>query len=97
MRRLMLAAAVGGTALMSAYGIAVAQVAIELPGAGFYVGPIYYGDDYDYDYGYDRRYYHRGYRYYDGTYRRGQLRSDFNLCGRYAYWDGHACQPGRRY
>ena len=41
MRQLMLAIAVGATALMSGYGAAVAQVAIEVPGAGVYVGPTY--------------------------------------------------------
>jgi hypothetical protein len=41
MRHLFLTAAVGGTALMSGYGAAVAQVAIEVPGAGVYVGPTY--------------------------------------------------------
>ena len=91
MRQLLLAAAVGGTALMSGYGTAIAQVAIEVPGPGVYVGPTYHDDDY-----YSRRYY-RGYRYYDDTHRGGrQLRSDRNLCGRYAYFDGNACQPGRR-
>jgi hypothetical protein len=95
MRQLLLAAAVGGAALMSGYGTAVSQVAIEVPGAGVYVGPTYHDDD---DY-YSGRYY-RGYRYYDdtyGTYHRGrQLRSDRNLCGRHAYFDGNACQSGRR-
>ena len=94
MRQLLLAAAVGGTAFMSGYGTAAAQVAIGVPGVGFYFGPTYHDDDYDYSHG--PRYY-RGYRYYDDTYRGGrQLRSDRNLCGRYAYFDGNACQPGRR-
>ena len=95
MRQLLLAAAVGGAALMSGYGTAIAQIAIEVPGAGVYVGPTYHDDD---DY-YSRRDYrdYRGYRYYDDTYRRGrQLRSDRNLCGRHAHFDGNACQPGRR-
>jgi hypothetical protein len=96
MRQLLLTAAVGGTALMLGHGIAVAQVAIEVPGAGVYVGPNYYDDDDDYYYS-DRPRYYRGYRYYDDSYRwRRNLRSDRNLCGRYAYWDGNACQPGRR-
>ena len=91
MRQLFLAAAVGATALMSGYGTAVAQVAIEVPGAGVYVGPTYYDDDYA------PRYY-RDYRYYDDAYetRARERRNDRNLCGRYAYWDGNACQPGRR-
>ena len=96
MRRLILAAAVGGTALMSGYGTAVAQVAIEVPGAGVYVGPTHDDDDY-----YAPRYYrsHRYYRYYDDDAyrtRARERRSDRNLCGRYAYFDGNACQPGRR-
>ena len=95
MRQLMLAAAVGGTALISGYSAAVAQVAIEIPGAGVYLGPAYHHDDY---YNYDRRHYYRGYRYYDDTYRTGRpLRSDRHLCGRNAYWDGNACQLGRRH
>jgi hypothetical protein len=91
MRQLLLAAAVGATALMSGYGTAVAQVAIEVPGAGVYVGPTYYDDDYA------PRYY-RDHRYYDDAYetRARERRNDRNLCGRYAYWDGNACQPGRR-
>lgn len=92
MRRLMLAAAVGGTALMSGYGTAVAQVAIEVPGFGVYLGPTYDDDDY-----YAPRYY-RGYRYYDDGYRTRahERRVDRGLCGRHAYFDGNACQPGRR-
>jgi hypothetical protein len=62
MRQLLLAAAVGGTALLS--GTAVAQVAMEVPGAGVYIGPSHYDDD---DY-YAPRYY-RDYRYYDDAYR----------------------------
>ena len=92
MRQLLLTAAVGGTALMSGYSTAVAQVAFEVPGAGIYIGPTYPDDDY-----YDSRRYYHGYRYYDGGHRwRRQLRSDRNLCGRHAYFDGNACQPGRR-
>jgi hypothetical protein len=92
MRQLMLAIAVGATALTSGYGAAVAQVAIEVPGAGVYVGPTHYDDDY-----YARRYY-RDYRYNDNAYetRARERRNDRNLCGRYAYWDGNSCQPGRR-
>jgi hypothetical protein len=96
MRKLLLTAAVGGTALMSGYGAAVAQVAIEVPGGGLYIGPNYHDDDYYY---HGPRHYrsYRYYRYYDDGYRwRRQLRSDYNTCGRYAYWDGNACQPGRR-
>jgi hypothetical protein len=93
MRQFLLAAAIGATALMSGYGTAIAQVAIEVPGAGVYVGPTYHEDD---DY-YTRRY-HRGYRDYDDAYRTRahERRVDRNLCGRYAYFDGNACQPGRR-
>jgi len=92
MRQLLLAAAMAATVLMTGYGTAVAQVAIEVPGAGVYVGPTYDG------YYYGPRYY-RGYRYYDDNpYRaRRERRNDFRNCGRYAYWDGNACQPGRRH
>jgi hypothetical protein len=92
MRQLMLAIAVGATALTSGYGASVAQVAIEVPGASVYVGQTHYDDDY-----YTRRYY-RDYRYYDNAYetRARERRNDRNLCGRYAYWDGNSCQPGRR-
>ena len=94
MRQLLLTATVGATALMSGYGAAVAQVAIEVPRAGLYIGPSHYDDDYYYSHG---PRYDRGYRYYNDSYRwRRQPRSDRNLCGRYAYWDGNACQPGRR-
>jgi hypothetical protein len=42
-----------------------------------------------------RRYY---YGYYDGAYgtRARERRRDRIVCGRYSYWDGNACQPGRR-
>ena len=95
MRNLLMAAAVGVAALTSGYGTAAAQVAIGVPGAGFYFGPTYHDDDDDYSHG--RRQY-RGYRYYDDDNYRGrrQLRSDYNLCGRNAHHDGNACQPGRR-
>jgi hypothetical protein len=96
MCRLLLAAAMAGIALMSAYGTAVAQVVIEGPRAGVYIGPTYH-DDY-YDYGYDRRYYrYREYRYYDDYPARvRERRNDRIICGRYSYWDGNACQLGRR-
>jgi hypothetical protein len=91
MHQRFLAAAVGVIALMSGYGAAVAQVAVEVPGAGVYVGPTYSYDDYA------PRYY-RDYRYYDDSYRTRarERRNDRNLCGRYSYWDGNSCQPGRR-
>lgn len=94
MRKLLLSAGVGGMALMWGYGTAVAQVAIEVPGAAVYVGPTHYGDDYS---SYAPRYY-RDYRYYDDAYytRARERRMDRKLCGRYAYFDGNACQPGRR-
>lgn len=93
MRNLLMAAAVGGAALISGYGTAAAQFGIQVPGAGLYIGQTYDDDDDDYSYG--PRYY-RSDRYYDDNYRGHQLRSDFSQCGRYAYWDGDACQPGRR-
>ncbi|HEY7245758.1 MAG TPA: hypothetical protein VH678_17950 [Xanthobacteraceae bacterium] len=91
MRQFLLAAAVGGIALMSGYGTAVAQVAIEVPGAGVYIGPTYHDGYY-----YAPRHY-REYRYYD-DYRTGarQRRIDRQFCGRHAYWDGNTCQPGWR-
>jgi hypothetical protein len=92
MRQLLVAAALSGTALMSCYGTAVAQVAVEVPGAGVYVGPAYNDGYY-----YGPRYY-RGYGYYDDNhYRtRREQRTDFQQCGRHSYWDGDACKPGRR-
>ena len=97
MRQLMLAAAVSGAALIAGYGTASAQVAIEIPGAGVYVGPGY-DDGYYSEYGSRRAYGYRSYRYDDDGYhgRAGERRSDFQRCGRYSYWDGNACQPGRR-
>ena len=99
MRQLILAAVMSGATLVAGHGIASAQVAIEFPGAGVYFGPNYYDDDDD-DYDYRDRRVYRYYgddRYDDDTYRgRRQLRRDFNQCGRYAYWDGNTCQPGRR-
>ena len=74
MHQRFLAAAVGAIALMSGYGAAVAQVAVEVPGAGVYVGPTYSYDDYA------PRYY-RDYRYYDDSYRTRarERRNDRNL------------------
>jgi hypothetical protein len=101
MRRLMLAAALSGSALMAGYGTAAAQVAVEIPGAGLYIGPTYhYDDDYYYDDGptvYRYRHY-RHYRYYDDSYRTRshQRRVDRSTCPRHHYWDGNACQLGRR-
>jgi len=91
MHQRFLAAAVGAIALMSGYGAAVAQVAVEVPGAGLHVGPTYSYDDY-------APHYYRDYRYYDDSYRTRarERRNDRNLCGRYSYWDGNSCQPGRR-
>ena len=94
MRRQLLATAVGGFALMSGYGAATGQVAFEVPGVGLYIGPTYH-DDY-YDYRYDRSHYgYRDYRY-DYPARARERRNDRIVCGRYSYWDGNACQPGRR-
>jgi hypothetical protein len=100
MRRLILAAAMSGATLVGGYGIASAQVAIEIPGAGVYFGPNYHDDDDDDFYDYRDR---RVYRYYGSDryddYRatkRRERRNDFAMCGRYSYWDGNACQLGRR-
>jgi hypothetical protein len=92
MRRLLMATAVGGTVLMTGYATAAAQVAVEVPGGGVYVGPAYRGDYY-----YGRPYY-REYGYYDSdVYRsRRERRIDFQNCGRHAHWDGNTCQPGWR-
>jgi hypothetical protein len=93
MRRQLLATAVGGIALMSGYGAATGQVAFEVPGVGLYIGPTFHDD---YDYRYDRSHYgYRDYRY-DYPARARERRNDRIVCGRYSYWDGNACQPGRR-
>jgi hypothetical protein len=90
MRHLILAAAVSGTALVAGYGAATAQVVIDTPAGGVYVGPSY--DRYEYG---PRPYgYYRDYRYYGDNYH--ERRADRDRCGRYSYWDGNACQPGRR-
>ena len=97
MRRLMLAAALSGGTLMVGYGTAAAQVALEFPGAGVYVGPGYYYDD---DYYHDDRYYYGptyGYHRDRRDSRSGhERRRDRTVCGRYSYFDGSNCQPGRR-
>ena len=98
MRQLMLAAAVSGAALIAGFAPANAQLAIEVPGAGVYVGPTYY-DNY-----YDDRYYEPygprvyGYSRYDRGYdvRARERYSDRQRCGRNAYWDGQACIAGFR-
>jgi len=94
MRELMLAAAVSGMALVAGFAPANAQLAIEVPGAGVYVGPTYQ-DDYYYE-PYGPRVY--GYSDYDRGYRnRARERySDREKCGRRAYWDGQVCLPGYR-
>jgi hypothetical protein len=97
MRHLMLAAAVSGAALMAGYGTAAAQVAIEIPGAGVYVGPGY-DDGYYSEYGGRRTYGYRSYRYYDDAYdtRARERHLDRGRCGRNAFWNGEACVAGRR-
>lgn len=97
MRQLVLAAAVSGTALFAGIGAANAQLAIETPAGGVYVGPAYN------DYYYDRYYYEpapRAYGYYDydpgyGT-RAREHYQDRQRCGRNAFWDGQQCVAGRR-
>jgi hypothetical protein len=43
------------------------------------------------------RYRYRGYFYRDSDSRTWrERRRDRTVCGRYSYWDGNACQPGRR-
>jgi hypothetical protein len=85
MRKLLLAAAVSATALTAGYGAASAQVAIETPNGGVYIGPTY--DPYYYGY----------YDTYDGYDVRARNRyRDRDLCGRNAHWNGEVCLPGRR-
>lgn len=96
MRQLMLAAAVSGAALVAGFGAANAQVAIETPRGGVYIGPSdYYYNDYYYQ-PYGPRVY--GYTYYDDGYDRRSRQSwrDRQKCGRRAYWDGQTCIPGYR-
>jgi len=97
MRQLVLAAAVSGTALLSGFGAANAQLVIETPPAGVYVGPAY-NDYYYYDDDYAPG--PRVYGYYDyapgyGTRARERF-SDRERCGRGAHWDGQQCVAGRR-
>ena len=97
MRKAILAAVVSGTALIAGFGAASAQVAIETPAGGVYVGPAY-NDHY-----YDRYYYEPGprvYGYYDyapgyGT-RARERYSDRQRCGRGSHWDGQVCVAGPR-
>jgi hypothetical protein len=85
MRKLLLAAAAAATTLTAGYGAASAQVAIETPRGGVYVGPAY--DPYYYD----------EYGYYDGYEVRSRQRyRDRTLCGWNAHWNGEVCLPGRR-
>jgi hypothetical protein len=96
MRQLMMAAAVSGAALLAFHGTASAQLAIETPAGGVYVGPSYYNDYYYEPYG------PRVYGYYYDDYDRGyrtrarERYSDRQKCGRRAYWDGQTCLPGYR-
>ncbi len=93
MRQLILAAAAGSIALLTGHTAASAQVAIEVPGAGVYVGPTYYDEYYE---PYGPRVY--GYYEYDRGYhaRTRERHSDRQKCGRRAYWDGQTCLPGYR-
>ncbi len=95
MRKLMLTAAVSGAALFAALTPASAQLAIETPAGGIYVGPnSYYYDDYYYE-PYGPRVYGYTYREYDGR-RTTERYRDRQKCGRRAYWDGQTCVPGFR-
>jgi hypothetical protein len=95
MRKLMLAAAISGAAMVAALTPASAQLAIETPAGGIYVGPNNYYDDYYYR-PYGPRVY--GYTYHDRGYGvRGRERyRDRQRCGRNAYWDGQTCVAGFR-
>jgi len=97
MRRLMLAAAATGAALLAGYGSAAAQLVIETPPADVYVDTPY-----SYDSGYyttrrgPRVYgYTREYRYDDDD--AVSLRpSGPGGCGTYYYWNGDRCVDARR-
>ena len=95
MRHFLMAAAVSGTALFAGLGAANAQIAIETPAGGVYVGPSHYDDGYYYE-PYGRRAY--GYSGYDRGYdsRARERYSDRQRCGRNAHWDGQVCVAGRR-
>ena len=95
MRHFLMAAAVSGTALFAGLSAANAQIAIETPAGGVYVGPTYYNDGYYYEpygqraygyYGYDRGYHNRSTERY----------RDRQRCGRGAHWDGQRCVAGFR-
>jgi hypothetical protein len=91
----MLAGAVAGAALIASYGSAVAQIVIEGPSAGVYVGPPSAGPPYDDNYTYRARPRVYGYyRYYadpddgDVVVSEPRYRSS---CGPYRYWNGDRC------
>lgn len=94
MRQTLMAAAMSSAALIAGYGTASAQLAIETPAGGVYVGPTYHNDYYYEPYG------PRVYGYYesDRGYRLRDRQSfrDRQKCGRRAYWDGQTCLPGFR-
>ena len=73
--------------MIAGHGAASAQIAVETPRGGLYIGPSYdpyYSDD---DYGYG---------YYDGyEVRTRQRYQDRTLCGWNAHWNGEVCLPGR--
>jgi hypothetical protein len=95
MRQLILAAA-SVPALLAGSGIAAAQVAIETPRGGVYLGPTYH-----YDYGYYEPYGPPVYGYYDPYYSGRSVRArerftDRERCGYNAHWDGQQCVAGSR-
>jgi hypothetical protein len=96
MRHLLMAAAVSGTALFAGLGAANAQLAIETPAGGVYVGPAY-SDRYYYDY-YEPGPRAYGYYEYDRGYgtRARERYSDRQRCGRGSHWDGQQCVAGYR-
>ena len=98
MRRFMLAAAATGAALVAGYGSATAQLVIETPPAGVYVGTP---NAYDSGYYTDRR----GPRVYGYNARIIAMTSDDAVairpngpggCGTYYYWNGDRCVDARR-
>ena len=96
MRRMMIASAAADAALFASAGFATAQIVIDTPPVGVYVGT----PDRDYD-AYDARTrvygYQRYYRYSDDddtvVVRPGFRPSN---CGTYRYWNGDRCVDARR-
>jgi hypothetical protein len=98
MRRFMLTAVATGAALVAGYGSATAQLVIETPSAGVYVGTP---NTYDSRYYTDRRAprvygYTRGYRYDEDDDAVAIRPNGPGGCGTYYYWNGDRCVDARR-